>query len=909
MEVSSHALVMGRVDGVVFDVAVFTNLGRDHLDFHADVEDYFAAKASLFTPERARLGLVNVDDEHGRRLLERGDRARCARSRRRARTPTGGPSTSTLERRRLARSSSSGPAATAHRRRVPAARRLQRRQRPGRGRGLRRGRASTPARSPPAMAGGGRVPGPAGAGRRRPGLRGGRRLRPQARRRRGRARTLRPLTDGRLIVVLGAGGDRDHGQAADHGRDRGPARRRARRHRRQPAHRGPGRDPRRDARRRRDGGRGRGARDRRPAGGDPRGACAAPAPATSCWSPGKGHETGQEIAGVVHPFDDRDVAREELAARGAGGAMIAMTLAEIAAVVGGEVGGRRRDRRSTGRGVRRQPDAGRRGALRRDRGRARRRPRLRRRGRRPAPPPSSAAGRPARRPSWSTTRWPRWPLARHVARPAATPTVLALTGSQGKTGTKDYLAQVLAGAGTDGRDRRQPQQRARRPAHRAARTTRRPLPRRRDGRPRASATSPTSAGSRRPTSPPCSTSAPPTSASSAPARRSRRPRARSSRRCRPTASAVLNADDPLTAAMAARTDARVADLRRSRRRRRLARRRARRPRPAVASSWARRATWHPVRLRQTGAHQVANAAAAAAMALAAGVAARRRSPAALTAAAAPSRWRMELHERADGLMVVNDAYNANPASMRPRSTRWPRSASAARRRTVAVLGEMLRARRRRTTTGTREVGRDAARCRDRRRGRGRRAGRAASPTGASGAPGWDGDCGDRTAGRDEALAWVRENVAAGDVVLVKASRGAALETVAAGLSMTHRRGGTEPMRAILLGGGLALLISLLGTRVAINLLHPAGATARRSATTARPATTPSAARPTMGGVVIILATVVGYFAAKLHHPRRAVGVGAAAALPLRRPGPGRLPRRLHQDLPSSAASACAARPR
>jgi UDP-N-acetylmuramoyl-L-alanyl-D-glutamate--2,6-diaminopimelate ligase len=68
MEVSSHALVMGRVDGVVFDVAVFLNLGRDHLDFHGDEEDYYRAKASLFTPERARLGLVCVDDEHGRRL-------------------------------------------------------------------------------------------------------------------------------------------------------------------------------------------------------------------------------------------------------------------------------------------------------------------------------------------------------------------------------------------------------------------------------------------------------------------------------------------------------------------------------------------------------------------------------------------------------------------------------------------------------------------------------------------------------------------------------------------------------------------------------------------------------------------------------------------------------------------------
>ena len=68
MEVSSHALVMGRVDGVAFDLACFTNLGRDHLDFHTDEEEYFRAKASLFTPERTRLALVNVDDAHGRRL-------------------------------------------------------------------------------------------------------------------------------------------------------------------------------------------------------------------------------------------------------------------------------------------------------------------------------------------------------------------------------------------------------------------------------------------------------------------------------------------------------------------------------------------------------------------------------------------------------------------------------------------------------------------------------------------------------------------------------------------------------------------------------------------------------------------------------------------------------------------------
>ncbi len=70
MEVSSHALAFGRVDGVRFDVAGFTNLSQDHLDFHADLDDYFAAKARLFTPERARRGVVCVDDEYGRRLAQ-----------------------------------------------------------------------------------------------------------------------------------------------------------------------------------------------------------------------------------------------------------------------------------------------------------------------------------------------------------------------------------------------------------------------------------------------------------------------------------------------------------------------------------------------------------------------------------------------------------------------------------------------------------------------------------------------------------------------------------------------------------------------------------------------------------------------------------------------------------------------
>ncbi len=65
MEVSSHALALGRVAGTSYDVVIFTNLSQDHLDFHAGMDDYFAAKASLFTPGFARAGVVNIDDPWG----------------------------------------------------------------------------------------------------------------------------------------------------------------------------------------------------------------------------------------------------------------------------------------------------------------------------------------------------------------------------------------------------------------------------------------------------------------------------------------------------------------------------------------------------------------------------------------------------------------------------------------------------------------------------------------------------------------------------------------------------------------------------------------------------------------------------------------------------------------------------
>jgi UDP-N-acetylmuramoyl-L-alanyl-D-glutamate--2,6-diaminopimelate ligase len=71
MEVSSHALVQARVEGIHFDVAVFTNLSHDHLDYHHTMEEYFEAKSMLFTPSRALRGVVYADDPWGRRLLDR----------------------------------------------------------------------------------------------------------------------------------------------------------------------------------------------------------------------------------------------------------------------------------------------------------------------------------------------------------------------------------------------------------------------------------------------------------------------------------------------------------------------------------------------------------------------------------------------------------------------------------------------------------------------------------------------------------------------------------------------------------------------------------------------------------------------------------------------------------------------
>ena len=88
MEVSSHALALHRVDGTRFAAAVFTNLGADHLDLHGTAEEYFRAKASLFTPELAAVG------RDQRRRRPRPAAARRRADRRWCRTPWPTPPTS-----------------------------------------------------------------------------------------------------------------------------------------------------------------------------------------------------------------------------------------------------------------------------------------------------------------------------------------------------------------------------------------------------------------------------------------------------------------------------------------------------------------------------------------------------------------------------------------------------------------------------------------------------------------------------------------------------------------------------------------------------------------------------------------------------------------------------------------------
>jgi UDP-N-acetylmuramoyl-tripeptide--D-alanyl-D-alanine ligase len=249
--------------------------------------------------------------------------------------------------------------------------------------------------------------------------------------------------------------------------------------------------------------------------------------------------------------------------------------------------------------------------------------------------------------------------------------------------------------------------------------------------------------------------------------------------------AVLNADDPLVAAMASVTSARVvtvgqdasADLRAG------DVRLDERGRPSYVLHTTRGEAV-PVRLPLHGAHHVGNSLAAAAVALELGL-----SPAAVADALGrvtpTSRWRMEVTERADGVTVVNDAYNANPDSVR--AALEALTAMSTGRRTVAVLGEML------------ELGAASA---EEHRGVGRLArrldidrlvivggGARAIHDGALAAGAVDGEESVVVADVPAAVTTLGAMLRPGDVVLVKASRGAGLERVAAGLLAEPASGG------------------------------------------------------------------------------------------------------------------------
>lgn len=245
---------------------------------------------------------------------------------------------------------------------------------------------------------------------------------------------------------------------------------------------------------------------------------------------------------------------------------------------------------------------------------------------------------------------------------------------------------------------------------------------------------------------------------------------------RPAGIAVLNADDVRVATMAVLAPGRVltfgsgaaaaADVRVEG----LGLDRLGRPRFTLAADGARA----QVALQVVGAHQATNAAAAATAALAVGLTLDQVA-AGLAGVATLSKWRMELHELPGGVLLLNDAYNANPESMRAAIDALATiGADAAVRRTVAVLG-VMRELGASSEAGHREIGAYAAGRVDRLLVVGADAQAlhlSAAEVGVASA--WVAD-------NTAAIAWLREEVRDGDAVLVKASNGARLYEVAAAL--------------------------------------------------------------------------------------------------------------------------------
>jgi UDP-N-acetylmuramoyl-L-alanyl-D-glutamate--2,6-diaminopimelate ligase len=319
MEVSSHALAQHRVDGVVYEVALFTNLSQDHLDFHPTMRDYFLTKASLFTPERARQGVVCVDDEWGVELAALASVPVVTVS------ATGHPADYRVD------VDAADPAAFTVD--GPGVRLALRSALPGAFNVVNTAMAALAllclgtdqADVERALAADPHVPGRM----ERVTVEGSDDLplvvvdyahTPDAVA--AALRALRPATTGRLVVVLGAGGDRDRGKRAAMGRaaaehadevfvtDDNPR----------------SEDPAAIRAAILEGARSAGTpavlHDVAGRGSAIRAAVArghAAGPGSVVAVVGKGHETGQEVAGTVHPFDDRDEAAAALRSTTAGG--------------------------------------------------------------------------------------------------------------------------------------------------------------------------------------------------------------------------------------------------------------------------------------------------------------------------------------------------------------------------------------------------------------------------------------------------------------------------------------------------------------------------------------------------------------------------------------------------------------
>ena len=280
-EASSHGLDQHRLDGVRLKAAAFTNLGRDHLDYHPTIEAYLAAKLRLFSellPPGAT-AVVNTDAAGGAEVVA------AARA---ANRPllTVGRTGEGLKLERLVREGFAQRMSVAHEGRIfdvrlpllgeyQAANALV-------AAGLAIAAGETAGRVLPALQD---LKGVKGRLEIVGDARGGLAVVDYAHKPEALAAVLdalRPFATGKLICVMGCGGDRDKGKRPTHGRDRGREIRRRHRHRRQSAHRAPRGNPRRDP-----GGRARRARDRRPRRGDPLRALPCWARATCSSSPAR----------------------------------------------------------------------------------------------------------------------------------------------------------------------------------------------------------------------------------------------------------------------------------------------------------------------------------------------------------------------------------------------------------------------------------------------------------------------------------------------------------------------------------------------------------------------------------------------------------------------------------------------